>query len=179
MHKLSNICLAILAICTTACGESEVRNVTVEHYTVPCVGADYQTCMIIIQDESPLFRYSGISGFDPMPGHRYEVEVVINDVANPPQDGSSTEWSLGSVLSDTPVPLDTEFIWTLPAGGELLTVQSDGLSVDFTLDQAPLRCVSADVCDALGNLDSTTRANLTLTYGEDYSDRVIQAVTPM
>lgn len=178
MHKLSTIYLMVLAIFMAACGESEVRIVTVEHYLEPCTGVDFQLCMVIADDGEQTLRYSEIDGFDPMPGHRYEIEVVISEVRNPPQDGSSTEWSLGSILRDTPVPLDTEFIWTVP-GGQLLTVQSDGLSVDFTLDEAPLRCASTDVCEALENVDSSTRANLTLTYGEDHSDRVIQAVTPM
>jgi len=72
--------------------------------TADCVGVAPQQCLQVrynADDEYELF-YSSISGFDFVPGYDYELLVQKTPIANPPADGSSIEWTLVEIVSQTP-----------------------------------------------------------------------------
>ena len=72
---------------------------------VDCVGVAPQQCMQIKTNpdgEYTLF-YDQIDGFDFQEGYEYEIQVLVEPVANPPADGSALKYTLVEVVSQTPV----------------------------------------------------------------------------
>jgi len=82
----------------------EIVTLFVGPETADCVGVAPQQCLQVrynADDEYELF-YSSISGFDFVPGYDYELLVQKTPIANPPADGSSIEWTLVEIVSQTP-----------------------------------------------------------------------------
>jgi heat shock protein HslJ len=88
---------------TTAAGR--VITAWVGPELVDCVGVAPQQCMQVKTNpdgEYTLF-YDQIDGFDFQEGYEYEIQVLVEPVANPPADASALKYTLVEVVSQTPV----------------------------------------------------------------------------
>ncbi|WP_204141387.1 DUF4377 domain-containing protein [Halomicronema sp. CCY15110] len=83
----------------------EIVTLYVGPETVDCVGVGPQTCLQVRYEPDGDYElfYSRIEGFEYAPGYAYELLVQKTPVENPPADGSSIEWMLVEVISQTPV----------------------------------------------------------------------------
>jgi heat shock protein HslJ len=87
---------------------------------VECVGVAPQMCMQVRlspTDEYTYF-YDTIQGFTFEPGYEYVLQVSVTQIPNPPADGSSLQYTLVSVVSQTPVGGTS----TMPSSGQLTGV---------------------------------------------------------
>ncbi|MGB5843331.1 MAG: META domain-containing protein [Anaerolineales bacterium] len=90
--------------------DSEERTMFVGPVFVDCQGEGPQKCMLVREnpeDEYTLF-YDQIEGFDFEEGFEYELEVEVEQVADPPAGGSSLKWTLIRILNKQPVPIAAE-----------------------------------------------------------------------
>ena len=90
--------------------DSEERTMFVGPVLVVCQGEGPQKCMLVREnpeDEYTLF-YDQIEGFDFEEGFEYELEVEVEQVADPPAGGSSLKWTLIRILNKQPVPIAAE-----------------------------------------------------------------------
>lgn len=69
---------------------------------VDCEGSAPQTCMQIAESEDGEYEYfyDQIEGFTFVEGTSYVVDVMIEDVDNPPADGSSLRYTLVEVIEE-------------------------------------------------------------------------------
>ncbi len=72
--------------------------------TVDCEGAGPQQCDVVSESadgETQLF-YDSIAGFDPDDNTAYVIDVRVDDVDDPPADGSSKKYTLVDIVDETP-----------------------------------------------------------------------------
>jgi len=86
-------------------GEGDIVTMYVGPELVDCTGVAPQQCMQVKQDPSAEYTlfYGQIEGFTFEPGYEYELQVRVENVENPPADGSSLKYTLIEVVSQTPV----------------------------------------------------------------------------
>ena len=84
---------------------SSVIVATIHPYKSVTNGAFFQVMVL----SSPDCSVEYLHGFDFKWGHQYRVRLKETKLANPPMDGSSLEYELLEVLSDTKMPDDYEF----------------------------------------------------------------------
>ena len=67
---------------------------------VDCVGEMAQKCMQIAEAEDGEYRYfyDQIAGFDFVEGTSYVIDVRIDEISDPPADGSSLAYTLVEVI---------------------------------------------------------------------------------
>lgn len=72
---------------------------------VECTGVAPQTCLQVrlSPDEPYTLFYDTIQGFTHTPGFEYVLQVQINQIENPPADGSSLSYTLVAIVSQTEV----------------------------------------------------------------------------
>lgn len=90
--------------------DSEERTMFVGPVLVVCQGEGPQKCMLVREnpeDEYTLF-YDQIEGFDFEEGFEYEMEVEVEQVADPPAGSSFLKWTLIRILNKQPVPIAAE-----------------------------------------------------------------------
>ncbi|MGB7093544.1 MAG: META domain-containing protein [Anaerolineales bacterium] len=90
--------------------DSEERTMFVGPVLVDCQGEGPQKCMLVREnpeDEYTLF-YDQIAGFDFEEGFEYELEVEVEQVADPPAGSSSLKWTLIRIINKQPVPIAAE-----------------------------------------------------------------------
>ena len=78
----------------------EILTFYVHPKLVDCVGVGPQKCMQVKQnpDSSWDWLYQGIEGFDFQEGIEYKIRVIVEEVQNPPADGSSLRYILHEIL---------------------------------------------------------------------------------
>ncbi len=71
--------------------ESEVVTIYVGPELAECVGVGPMECMLVKTDPNDEYEYfyQQIDGFEFEPGYEYELLVQVDQVENPPADGSS------------------------------------------------------------------------------------------
>lgn len=179
----------VSALLLTACGGSGgavASTLEVDHYREPCVGEARFLCMRAKEkgEADFTFMYDAIKGFEPTWGHTYVLEIEETSVPNPPADGSSVEYSLKSVVSDTPVNPATTFVVQVDG-----SFDDKGYNPDLTLDgsaggtllgSATFTCSDAAVCDAANQVEmGGTIADLTFGYPDPPGlPLVLQKVEP-
>jgi hypothetical protein len=86
----------------TLSGGGEVVRMWIGPELVECEGVAPMECMQVsyTQDGEPQLFYSSIDGFDYVEGTSYVVDVQVSEVASPPADGSSLDYSLVAVISE-------------------------------------------------------------------------------
>src|SRR5690606_5447436 len=91
--------------------------------------------------------YTNIEGFDYVPGKIYNLSVMIEQINNPPADGSSLKYTLLEVTSTQEVDNETLFDMDLKINGHsFLSTTSD-----YTLlNQIEIDCHT--LCDALDTI---------------------------
>lgn len=80
----------------TGCNSSTIKTVEIGPERVECVGAFGPRDCILMDGE--LF-YDIIEGFNYEEGYKYIIKVKIEDVKNPPLDGSSNKYTLVEIIS--------------------------------------------------------------------------------
>ncbi len=70
---------------------------------VDCVGEMEQKCMQVAEAEDGeyLYFYDQIAGFEFIEGTSYVIDVRIDEIADPPADGSSLAYTLVKVIEQT------------------------------------------------------------------------------
>ncbi|HEX9652190.1 MAG TPA: DUF4377 domain-containing protein [bacterium] len=68
----------------------------VHHQKHACVGLGPQECLLVRKKENTVWSlfYDAIEGFEYTEGFSYELLVRVDEVENPPQDGSSLKFTL-------------------------------------------------------------------------------------
>jgi heat shock protein HslJ len=100
-----------------------------------CVGVAPQKCMQVKTNpdgEYTLF-YDQIDGFDYQEGYEYEIQVLVEPVANPPADGSALKYTLVEVVSQTPVTAGQTEEGLMPATADL-TLEGPTWLLDSYMD---------------------------------------------
>lgn len=131
-------------VLTTGCGEEEVM--IIDHYRVPCWGVGPRLCSLVSDPGSAeqSYFYNGIDGFQQEWGHRYEVRVLVTEVANPPADGSSLNYELIEVISDEVI--DERFSLTL---SDEFIDGDPGTQAFSLLGYRDVACADTAVCDTI------------------------------
>jgi heat shock protein HslJ len=131
-----------------------------------CVGVGPMTCMLVKQepDGEYQFFYSQIEGFEYVPGTEYELLVNVEEVADPPADGSSLTYTLIEVVSATEVGPTLEGTpWQLVAladqNGAAIEVLSD---VEVTALFEDERVSGSDGCNNYAGSYSVDGVDLTV-----------------
>ncbi|MCG8393000.1 MAG: DUF4377 domain-containing protein [Pseudomonadales bacterium] len=98
----------VLLFLLGACGERDDKPGEILHvapYTSACIGAGPMNCMQVRADDESNYQlfYNHIEGFDFEPGYNYTLRVKVENVDNPPADGSSLRYTLLEVVSKEPV----------------------------------------------------------------------------
>lgn len=83
---------------------AETTRLWIKSDLVECEGVAPQMCMQVAESaEGPFeFFYDGIDGFEFSEGTSYVVDVVIEEIADPPADGSSVSYTLVEIVEQTP-----------------------------------------------------------------------------
>lgn len=136
---MNNLFLRLLffSLIITSIGCSEERKdsliIRLNHYQHTGYGA-FPQLVYLSQEGNSIgsnqwqFFYNSIEGFDFEPGFIYQLEVIRENIADPPPDGFSYRYELRDVLSKEDVPPDTEF--------EILLKYEDSGSVsDFIFEE--------------------------------------------
>ncbi|BDD01026.1 META domain-containing protein [Persicobacter psychrovividus] len=77
--------------------EENIINLKVAPFQVACMGVSERECMVVQKDTADFsLFYSGIEGFDFQEGKAYQLTVAVEQVPNPPADGSSLRYILRS-----------------------------------------------------------------------------------
>ena len=86
--------------------QSEIITFYIHPNLVDCVGVGPQKCMQVKQnpDSSWEWLYQGIEGFNFQEGIEYKIRVIVEEVKNPPADGSSLRYILHEILEPVPEP---------------------------------------------------------------------------
>lgn len=171
--------LALFApLALSACGSPTVMEI--DHYKTPCYGVSRYLCTRARDQGAANFglMYDGIEGFSFQWGHTYVLEVDVDTVDNPPEDGSSVSYTLMSVISDTPVSPETTFVIRVDGTSDDL-----GYLPDLTFDQngggtllsaVAFTCADADVCAAASQVEDTGGiANLTFGYPDPVGEPIV------
>jgi heat shock protein HslJ len=84
-----------------------VKTLQVAAALATCTGVTPQSCLQVREtsDAAWTLLHDAIVGFDYEPGFLYTIQVIEEQVANPPADGSSLRRTLVSILSKTPAPV--------------------------------------------------------------------------
>ena len=111
MAAIAALALVVVA-CTPTGGEPEsampagdTMTLYVGPELVECTGVAPQQCMQVKESADGEYRffYDAIEGFTFEPGYEYELLVSVDQVDNPPADGSSLKYTLIEVVNKTPV----------------------------------------------------------------------------
>ncbi|MEW7289700.1 DUF4377 domain-containing protein [Aquimarina sp. 2304DJ70-9] len=97
MSKL--ILVLSVMVLFSAC--QETKRVFIGGHLVDCEGVAPQKCMLYKENIANdwTYFYDTIEGFDYEEGYTYELEIVVNQIENPPEDGSSLHYTLVKILS--------------------------------------------------------------------------------
>lgn len=95
--------LLLLALSCSSTQSEEIRTILVADHLADCTGVSEQKCMLIKEnpDEDWSYFYDKISGFDYEEGYSYELRVKVEEIDNPPADGSSKKYTLTELVTKT------------------------------------------------------------------------------
>lgn len=94
--------------------EKQTVDMRINHHYNTGTGVGLYLTMMVQEDNEiggdNWYRfYDKIDGFNYVPGFIYDIEVRVDNVNNPPEDGSSLKYSLLSIKSTTKVSNDVTF----------------------------------------------------------------------
>jgi hypothetical protein len=165
------IFIAIFGATLTGCAGNDVETWLVEDYRVPCVGVGSQLCVRYTEGGESNLLYGGVEGFTAEWGRSYEIDVIVEDVPNPPEDGSSLRYILDEVVSAETASPGDQFEWRLnvipPGNNPFMTVGADGVTGRL-LDGREFRCASPDVCESIElHFETEIPTGVTFEYDSD------------
>lgn len=119
--------------------ESWTETYEVAPYRETCTADEPQLCFVVSSDDSNETEliYGDIEGLNWSWGHRYVVEVTVNDVASPTEEGSTTTYQVTKIVRDELVPEGSTFAIDLDSNfvSQALNCQFNILGqVSFTTD---------------------------------------------
>lgn len=78
----------------------ETRRLWIGPERAECIGEAVQMCLLVAEsaDERPGFFYDEIEGLTPVEGTSYVVDVIVEEIENPPADGSSLRYTLVEIV---------------------------------------------------------------------------------
>ncbi|MBK9033558.1 MAG: DUF4377 domain-containing protein [Myxococcales bacterium] len=134
----------------SGCGDDTIET-TVLPYAAPCVGLTNQLCLAMMSDGGAVdYAYEGIRGFTHTWGVTTRLRYHVEQVDDPPADGSAKTLVLDEILEVTPAEAGRAFDlafahapqpWFATVGDHLRLV-----------DRVDVAC-AADVCAAITALD--------------------------
>lgn len=137
--------LLLGSLLLAGCGE--VRTYEILPYQLPCTGLGPQLCMMMKEEGSgeSQFFYEGIRGFEYRWGETQTVRVRVEEVSDPPQDGSSEIYFLEEIVSTVPAPEGTTFEARLTSSF-LTGNPTQGFILGYS---KALQCATEAVCQTL------------------------------
>jgi hypothetical protein len=89
--------------CSKNSAESNEKTMIVGSQLVDCEGAGPMKCMQVKAKESDNWEYfyGNIQGFNYESGYEYVIKVKVEEVRNPPADGSSQQYTLITQVAKT------------------------------------------------------------------------------
>lgn len=137
---LSVIAVFVSSLTVLAQDTGESRTLYVGPVRVDCEGVGPQQCLLVKEDPQADYElfYDHIEGFEFEPGYTYELRVTVTEVANPPADASSMQWSLDEVVSQNRALQGN--LWELTAytgadGNSVNVLPDSQVTVLFEFDQ--------------------------------------------
>jgi hypothetical protein len=129
--------------------QSQTFDMRINHYKNTGIGEGlYLTLMVQegnnIGSDNWFKFYNTIEGFDYQPGYTYDIKVVVEQVDNPPADGSSLKYTLQEIKSTREVDIETPFDIDLKINGQSFITKTSGYKL---LDQIEIDCNS--LCEEL------------------------------
>ena len=119
-RNILGIVVVVIAITLGACGSDDTTTETgtdieegrpadgtqrlwIKPDLVDCEGVGPQTCMQIAESEAGDYQlfYDGIEGFTFEEGTTYVIDVTVEEVADPPADGSSLLYTLVEIVEQS------------------------------------------------------------------------------
>lgn len=82
----------------------ETTRLWIQPELVDCEGSAPQSCMQIAESEDGAseYFYDQIEGFTFVEGTSYVIDVTVEEVADPPADGSSLTYTLVEIVEENP-----------------------------------------------------------------------------
>ncbi len=143
--------LILLAI--FSCGSDDIQPQTIDmrinHYQNTGTGEGLFLTLLVQKDNNIGSNtwtkfYQPIEGFDYQPGYIYDLKVVVEQVNNPPADGSSLKYTLQEIKSAQEVANETPFDVDLKINGQSFITTTSGYEL---LGQIKIDCNK--LCDEL------------------------------
>jgi len=111
MKRINQLLKGLLAVfilfffiqCSQNSAESNEKIMIVGPQLVDCEGVSPMKCMQVKAEESDNWEYfyGNIQGFNYESGYEYVIKVKVEEVRNPPADGSSQQYTLITQVSKT------------------------------------------------------------------------------
>jgi len=121
------IIIIMISLILVSCGEEEEAkevSLRVNHYRQTAIGVD-KTLVFLVQEDEKVgsnawdYLYDGIAGFNYEYGTIYDLKVIKRSISNPPSDGSSIEYELKEIISETPASDGSSFELTLKSVSQI------------------------------------------------------------
>ena len=93
-----------LGVALTGCSDStDTTRLWIGPERVECEGMAPMTCLQVAESEDGDYQlfYDTIEGFDYQEGTSYVIDVSITEVANPPADASSLQYTLVEIVEQS------------------------------------------------------------------------------
>lgn len=129
--------------------QPQTIDMRINHYQNTGIGEGLFLTLLIqeknnIGSDSWTKFYNSIEGFDYQSGFIYDIKVIIEQVSNPPADGSSLKYTLQEIKSTREVSYETPFDIDLKINGQSFITTTSGYEL---LDQIEIDCNK--LCDEL------------------------------
>jgi len=175
MKKLLILILLIFGIlfsCSNDAGnEFQITNMRINHYQNTGIGEGLFLTLMVqegnnIGSDNWFKFYNNIEGFDYQPGYIYDIKVVVEQVDNPPADGSSLKYTLQEIKSTQKVDIETPFEIELKINGQSFITKTSGYEL---LDQIEIDCNI--LCENLSN-ELQTKNEVSGTFKHISNNRI-------
>ena len=149
-----NYLLFMMTLIIFSCSSDEVNkpqtiDMRINHYQNTGIGEGL-FLTLLVQEENNIGSdtwtkfYGSIKGFDYQPGYIYDIKVIVEQVNNPPADGSSLKYTLQEIKSTQKVANETPFEIDLKINGQSFITTTAGYEL---LNQIKIDCNT--LCDEL------------------------------
>lgn len=148
-HILLLISIGILFSCSNDDDSSRIINMRINHYQNTGMALS-PVLTLLVQEDNAIGTnnwnrfYDGIGGFNYAPGKIYNLSVKVEEIKNPPADGSSLKYTLLKIKSIQDVNNETLFDVDLKINGQNFVTTNSGYKL---LNQIEIDCNS--LCNEL------------------------------
>lgn len=185
---MKNIIVIVLSLVLFSCGEEDkVEEIAlrVNHYKPTAIGVD-KTLVFMVQENEEIgssnwsYIYDDIAGFDYEFGTVYDLKVIKRSISDPPADGSSIEYDLKEIISETKADNGSTFELTIKSVSQIdpPNFVFGGLEEVYSLlGEVEINC--ENLCDELSEA-LATEDELTGRFVHQAPDtiKLIELITP-